>query len=343
MRFEVTEHVVRRPGHATFHLACGPEDGVPVIFVHGWPELAISWRHQLPVFAALGLRAVAPDMRGYGRSTIHPRLKDYALEAVVDDMLDLLDSLGHRQALWVGHDWGAPVVWSLASHHPDRCLGVANLCVPYLPDGFTPDNLVSHVDRSLYPADRFPYGQWDYQYFYREHFDAAVSAFEADVAATVSLLFRRGEPRHVAHPSPTAFVRGQGGWFGGAGRAPTIPLDTGVLTPADHLAYTASLQRNGFFGPDAWYMNGERNADYARRSGNGRRLTMPVLFLHARFDSTCLTLGSSLAQPMREHCQDLTEVVVDSGHWMAQEQPVAVNRALAAFIGARLPRLLGGS
>ena len=77
-------------------------DAPPIIFVHGWPELSISWRHQLPCFAALGFRAIAPDMRGYGRSTVHPRHEDYALEHIAADMIELLDGLGHEKAIWVG-------------------------------------------------------------------------------------------------------------------------------------------------------------------------------------------------------------------------------------------------
>ena len=82
MAFAVTDHVVKTPRHTTFYLACGAPDAPPIIFVHGWPELSISWRHQLPCFAALGFRAIAPDMRGYGRSTVHPRQEEYTLEHV---------------------------------------------------------------------------------------------------------------------------------------------------------------------------------------------------------------------------------------------------------------------
>jgi len=127
----VAEYVVRTGDHQSFYLAAGPADGPMIIFVHGWPELAINWRHQLPCLAALGFRAVAPDMRGYGRSTVYERHEDYALDLVVADMIGLLDALGVEKAVWVGHDWGAPVVWGIASHHPERCHGVANLCVPY--------------------------------------------------------------------------------------------------------------------------------------------------------------------------------------------------------------------
>src|SRR5205807_8268473 len=146
----------------------------------GWPALAISWLRELPVFAALGCRAIAPDMRGCGRSSIYDRHDEYRLELAVDDMLDLLDSIGSERAVWVGHDWGAPVVWSLAQHHPERCHGVALLAVPYIPEAFAPVNLIPLVDRSIYPEDEFPAAQWDYQLAYKESFTPSIAVSAAD-------------------------------------------------------------------------------------------------------------------------------------------------------------------
>jgi pimeloyl-ACP methyl ester carboxylesterase len=339
MIYPVTEHVVQSVRHTTFYLASGPADGTPLIFLHGWPELSISWRHQLGCFGDLGFRAIAPDMRGYGRSSVYPRHEDYALEASVADMLELLESLGRSQAVWVGHDWGSPVAWSIASHHRERCLGVANLCVPYLAQGFAPRTLVPLVDRRVYPEAEYPVGQWDYQLFYEEHFDIGRAQFEANIPNTVKVLFRKGNPEGRGKPARTATIRRQGGWFGAAGQAPDVPRDNDVIGEVEFHVYAAALQRNGFFGPDSWYMNHERNLAYAARSVNGGRLEMPVLFLHGRYDYVCETVDSPLAEPMRRDCSDLTEVVVDSGHWMAQEQPVAVNAALARWLATRLPRL----
>ena len=141
MGFAVTEHRLQTPRHTTFYLACGAADAPPIIFVHGWPELSAELAAPAAVFREPGLSAIAPDMRGYGRSSVYPRHEDYALEHAVADLLELLASLGREQAVWVGHDWGAPVVWSLASHHPERCIAVANLCVPYFANGFSPQNM----------------------------------------------------------------------------------------------------------------------------------------------------------------------------------------------------------
>jgi pimeloyl-ACP methyl ester carboxylesterase len=336
MTFPTTEHLFKSARHTTGYLACGREDAPLLIFCHGWPELSLSWRHQLPAFAALGFRCIAPDMRGYGRSSTYSRHEDFAQELIVADMLELLASLGREQAVWIGHDWGSGTVWSIASHHPEKTVGVASLCVPYIAQGFALENLVALVDRTIYPENEFPAGQWDYQFFYQESFDKACNGFEANVRNVVKALFRKGNPDAVGKPSRTATIRKSGGWFGG-GACPDLPRDADVLTEADLETYSAALERNGFFGPDSWYMNHKTNTAYATRAKNGGRLSMPVLFLHGAYDTTCETMTSPLAEPMRRDCEDLTEGVVNSGHWMAQEQPVAVNAALARWLATKLP------
>jgi pimeloyl-ACP methyl ester carboxylesterase len=337
--FPLAEHFTRTPRHGSFYLACGEEGMTPIIFVHGWPELSISWRGQLPVFAGLGFRAIAPDMRGYGRSDVPRRPEDYALEHIVGDMIELLDGIGGQKAIWVGHDWGAPVVWAIAQHHPERCHAVANLCVPYIPEGFTARSMLPLVDRSIYPKDKFPFAQWDYHLFYKENFERATAGFEADVRATVRTLFRAGGPSGRGKPSVTAFVRANGGWFGPNNRAPARARDDRVMGEDEEDQYVAALERTGFSGPDSWYMNGEANAAYAEKARTNWRLTMPVLFLHAAYDYVCETIDSRLAEPMRAHCADLTEAVVRSGHWMAQEKPACVNATLAKWLAQKKPEL----
>jgi pimeloyl-ACP methyl ester carboxylesterase len=332
----VTEHTVKTARHTTGYLACGAEAAPLLIFCHGWPELSLSWRHQLPVFAALGFRCIAPDMRGYGRSSTYARHEDFAQELIVQDMLELLAALGRERAVWIGHDWGSSVVWNVAAQHPERTVGVASLCVPYIAGGNSIDQRLPLIDRTIYPEDKYPVGQWDYHLYYEESFAAAQASFEANVRNVVKALFRKGNPASVGKPSATASVRAAGGWFGG-GACPDVPRDADVLTEQDLAAYTAALQHNGFFGPNSWYMNRKSNAAYAKRAPNGGKLAMPVLFLHGAYDTTCETMTSRFPEPMRRDCADLVEVVVKSGHWMAQEQPVAVNAALARWLAAKLP------
>lgn len=334
----ITEHTAASSRHSTSYLAAGPADGPLVVFVHGWPELSLSWRHQLPCFARLGFRAIAPDMRGYGRSSVYRTHDAYAQQHVVADMLELLDSLGADKAVWVGHDWGSPTVWNIASHHPERCRAVASLCVPYYTLERGLDATLPLVDRRVYPESEYPVGQWDYMRFYEENFAKATGTFDAHPYNTVKALFRKGDPAGHMKPSRTATVRRDGGWFRGAPAAPDVPRDADVVSEEDLRVYADALQRNGFFGPDSYYMNHAANAAYAASARNGGRLDMPVLFLAARYDYTCESVASRLAEPMRGQCRDLTEVIIDSGHWMAQEKPLQVNAALTRWLATSVPQ-----
>lgn len=341
MHHPIRESSFKSARHTSHVLMCGDPAGIPMIFVHGWPELSISWRHQLQVFAGLGFYTVAPDMRGYGRSSVYARHSDYALEEIVADMTELLAALGAKAAIWVGHDWGAPVVWALAQQHSELCLGVANLCLPYLPEGFSIEAALPFANRTLYPAEQYPAAQWDYHLFYRENFTAAHQAFDADPRAVVKLLFRAGDPAAATQQAITSNIRAQGGWFGPGAPAPDTPRDQSLLTQVDEDAYTEALVRNGFFGPDSWYMNSATNAAYAGSVKAQWRLEMPVLFLHAAYDSVCESVVSRLAEPMRHYCPNLTEAVVPSGHWMAQEKPAHVNAALAKWCAAHFADIWG--
>lgn len=200
--------------HRTSWVEEGPSNGPLMFFIHGWPEIGLLWRAQLDHFAALGWRCIAPDMRGYGGSSVPTSTGAYAVRELVADMVELHDALGGEPAVWVGHDWGSPVVWGMATHHPERCRGVANLCVPHLARGFALPNLVPLVDRELYPEKDYPVGQWDYWLLHREHFGRTVRVFEADVRATFSASYRTGSPKAVGKPAISADMRAKGGWFG---------------------------------------------------------------------------------------------------------------------------------
>jgi len=340
-RISITEHVLTTERHTSFYLAAGPEDGPLMIFTHGWPELSLSWRHQLPFFGAMGFRAIAPDMRGYGRSSVYHRHEDYRQELIVQDMLALIDHLDREQAIWVGHDWGSPVAWNLASHHADRCVAVANLCVPYATLERGLDFIIELVDRSVYPIEEFPAGQWEYMRFYEEQFDVATAPMDANPYNFVQLIFRKGSPEGIGQPSGTANVRKTNGWFGGLPEAPDFPIDHDVISEDELDLYSEGLKRNGFFGPNSWYMNHQANASYFESVSNDGILEMPVLFLAARYDYTCESVSSRLAEPMRDKCSNLTETIIDSGHWMAQEKPCEVNREIVKWLVTQLPEFIG--
>ncbi|MEM7469487.1 MAG: alpha/beta hydrolase, partial [Pseudomonadota bacterium] len=194
------------------------------------------------------------------------------------------------------------------------------------------DTLVELVDRNVYPLAEFPAGQWDYMFFYQENFDRATTVFAANPRRTLTALFRAGGAEQRGLPTFTASVRAEGGWFGGLDEAPAMPLDTRVISEADLEVYVDSVSRNGFFGPDAYYMNHEANAEFSKQARHNGNIDLPVLFLAARYDYVCETVDSRLAEPMRKQCSNLTEVTIDGGHWLAQEKPQEVNTALKDWL-----------
>ena len=332
---QLTTHHTESARHRTQWLEAGPTDGPLLIFVHGWPELGVLWRAQMEHFAAQGWRCVAPDMRGYGGSSVPARASDYAVREIVADMTELHDALGGAPAVWVGHDWGSPIVWNLAAHHAGRCRGAVNLCVPHLARGFALPNLVPLVDRDLYPLDPYPVGQWDYFLFYRENFARAASDVEADSAATIAALYRSGSPDAVGQPAITSNIRAQDGWFGPARRAPVVPRDTALLSQSDYDALVAAFAATGWSGANAWYLNDAANLAYAGEAPHFGRLTLPVLFLHAAWDTVCDTVHSRLADPMRADCADLREVTIEGGHELQLERPAEVNAAIETWLDAK--------
>jgi pimeloyl-ACP methyl ester carboxylesterase len=320
------------PRHRTAWIEAGPLDGPLMIFVHGWPELGIIWEHQLRHFAAAGWRCVAPDMRGYGGSSVPTRTGDYAIREITADLIELHDSLGGAPAMWVAHDWGCAPAWSIAAHHPDRCRRLVAISVPYFARGNTLDNVAATVNRDLYPAARYPVGQWDYWLYHREHAGAAAASLEADVRATIAALYRRASPDVVGKPSKFSDLRARGGFFGADRRAPTMPRDETMLSEDTFEAFAAAFERSGFHGANAWYLNDADNLAFAAEAPNFGRIDVASLFIHARWDTVCDTIHSALADPMREDCTTLAEVTIDAGHMVMLEQPGALNDAIGRWL-----------
>jgi len=331
----LTVRTFSSPRHTTRYLEAGPVDGPLMIFVHGWPEIGLMWRSQIEAFASDGWRCVAPDMRGYGGSSAPTASEVYSLNEIVDDMVELHDHLGARPAIWVGHDWGSPVVGALAAHHSKRSRGVVLISVPYFPEGFALPNLLPLIDRRLYPAAQYPDGQWDYFRFYLTHFDQTVSDFEADIPATLASLYRHGSPASAGQVSPSALITQNGGRYGSAHRAPAIPPDPALWTPTDFDALAEAFRASGFRPPNAWYLNDTANIAYAHAAPDGGRLRQPVLFVNGNWDAICDINRSGLGEPMRGACQDLFVSNLDAGHWLPLERKTELVQAIRSWLKTR--------
>ena len=152
------------------------------------------------------------------------------------------------------------------------------------------------------------------------------------MTGTLSVIFRRGRPEAAGKPARSAQVRANGGWFGPARRAPRLPRDESMLPDDDFTALEAAFTATGFRGPGAWYVNDDANLAYAATAPDGGRLRMPVLFVHAAWDSICETVRSPLAGPMRAACTDLTEITIAAGHDVPLERPAELSAALQAWL-----------
>jgi pimeloyl-ACP methyl ester carboxylesterase len=307
-----------------------------MIFLHGWPQIGLIWRAQVEAFAAEGWRCVAPDMRGYGGSSVPAASEGYALEEIVQDMVELHDHLGGSPAVWVGHDWGCPVAAAVAAHHEKRCRGIVLISVPYFPNGFGLPSLIPLVDRDLYPIDKYPDGQWDYYRFYLTHFDQSVSDMEADVPATLASLYRPGSAASAGKLSPAALITANGGRYGAAHRAPPAARDPALWAADDFNVLVEAFSVTGFRPCNSWYLNDTVNRVYAHSAPDAGRLRQPVLFINGDYDAICDINRGRLGEPMRSACQKLCVTNLAAGHWLPLERKSEVIEAIRSWLSTHL-------
>jgi pimeloyl-ACP methyl ester carboxylesterase len=299
--------------------------GPLVLFCHGFPESWYSWRHQLKALAEAGFRAVAPDMRGYGNTDRPAEIERYSLFHLVGDMVGVLDALGEKQAVIVGHDWGAPVAWHAALMRPDRFRAVVGLSVPYRPRG------------AVQPTSVMP--QNAEASFYQLYFQApgtAEAELEADVQVSIRKILFSGSGdvprRNPGAPSGSAGMVARAGGF--LTRMPNPETLPPWLSAADIEFYVRQFQHSGFRGGLNWYRNIDRNwellAPYA-----GASIMVPALYMAGDLD-----LVVSFPR-MKEVIADLarfipqlrgTIMLPGCGHWTQQERPNEVNKALIDFL-----------
>ncbi len=328
------------PRHTTRYREAGPADAPLMIFLHGWPQIGLVWRSQIEAFASEGWHCVAPDMRGYGGSSAPSASEAYALEEIVEDMVELHEHLGARPAIWVGHDWGSPVAGALAAHHAKRSRGVVLISVPYFAEGFGLPSLLPLVDRELYPADRYPDGQWDYYRFYLTHFDQTASDMGADIPATLASIYRSGNPGSAGKVSASALITANGGRYGSAHRAPPTAPDPGLWPSADFEALVDAFRVTGFRPGNTWYLNDSANRAYAHTAPDSGRLRQPVLFVNGDWDAICDINRSRLGEPMRSACEDLSVTSLPAGHWLPLERKSELVQTIRSWIEKK--RLLSG-
>jgi pimeloyl-ACP methyl ester carboxylesterase len=275
--------------------------GPLVILCHGFPELAFSWRHQIPALARSGYRVIAPDMPGFGRSSAPAELEAYDVVSLSRDMTGLLDALGEESAIFVGHDWGASLAWSLAVLDPERVRAVAGLSVPFVP----------RAPAAPIPIMRRHLGE-DFYIVWFQKPGVADEALARDVRRTL-----------------TTSRQWTADWAAEDGSEPKIA----PWMSEDELAvYVRAFERTGFTGGLNWYRNIDRNWELTADVAD-RHVVQPAFFLTGELDPVRRFMPAAAMQGWMDDLR--AEVVVtDAGHWVQQQAPDIVNAALLEFLTA---------
>ncbi len=313
------ERTIARPDGVEIAVTeAGPSDGAPVILAHGFPELAWSWRHQIPVLADAGHHVLAPDQRGYGRSSRPDDVAAYDIAHLTDDLVALLDETGHERGVFVGHDWGSMVVWSLALRHPERVAGVVGMSVPFVPRGEHP------------PTATFRHLLGD-AFFYMLYFQepgVADADLGADPERTMRGMLLGLSPGGREVADPTAMFANDGRGF--VDRLPVVEGVPEWITDDEVGHYVEEFRRTGFTGGINWYRNLDRNWELMEPFA-GARVEAPATFIGGAQDPVLMMTPPSIADGWL--LDDRGTTIVDgAGHWVQQEKPAEVNAALLAFL-----------
>jgi len=281
--------------------------GNPIVLCHGWPEHAFSWRHQMPALAAAGYHVIVPNQRGYGNSSCPTEVADYDIEHLSGDLVALLDHYGYEDATFVGHDWGAFVVWGLTLLHPNRVNKVINLALPYQERGETP--WIEFMEE-VFGGD-----------FYFVHFNrqpgVADAVLEENTFQFLRNMFRKNVP--VSAPLPgMAMIN--------LARAET-PLGEPIMSDSELAVFVSAFESTGFTGSINWYRNLDRN--WRLLADVNPIIQQPTLMIHG--DRDLIPKFEKLTEfvPMAE------VVSLDCGHWIQQEKPEETNQVIVKWLEQR--------
>lgn len=311
---EFKEYEVQANGIRQHVIEAG--NGPAVLLCHGFPEIGYSWRHQIRALADAGYRAIAPDMRGYGRTEAPAAPDAYTILHLVGDMVGLLQALQIRQADIVGHDWGAPVAWTAAQMRPDIFTSVTGMCVPFAPRG--PISSLEAMRRA--GNHRF------YQLYFQEP-GVAEADFDADIDATL---------RRMMWTLSAGPAEPWNGRIGPGGALDTLAEPAGEMAwmpPVDFAVYASAFRTSGFKGALNWYRNIDRNWTLTGALQDAV-IRQPAWFIAGERDPIyplLKPLVDALPKTVPGHAG--TTIVPQAGHWVQQEAYGQVNDVLLAFLG----------
>ena len=314
---EITHRTVDTNG-IRMHIAEQGE-GPLVLFIHGFPESWYSWRHQLPALAEAGYHAVAPDVRGYGRTDAPKAIEAYSMRNMTADFAGLLDALDAETAVVVGHDWGAPIAWHCALLYPQRFRAVAGMSVPYT--GRMP-MLPTQLFKQIF-ADNFFYS------LYFQEPGIAEAELEPDVRDFMRKFMYGASGERPDEGGVLTPKKNTARLLDGMADMPALPS---WLTQADLDYYVSEFERTGLSGGLNRYRNMDRDWEELAEL-QGAKVQQPALFIAGERDPVIRMAG---VDAMKEHVPNLRGSVLfpGAGHWVQQERPAETNAKLIEFLGA---------
>jgi pimeloyl-ACP methyl ester carboxylesterase len=281
--------------------------GNPIVLCHGWPELAYSWRAQIPALVAAGYHVLAPNQRGFGASSRPADVTDYDITRLTGDLAALLEHFGYEAATFVGHDWGANVVWSMALLHPERVVRLINLALPY--QTRTPTPWIEFIE-ALFGADHY------FVHFNRQ-FGVADAILDQNADQFLRNLFRKNLT--MVPPEPGMMMIN-------LARAET-PLGDPLISAEDLEVFVSAFKASGFRPGINWYRNMDRNWHILAEIDPVIR--HPALMIYGLQDPI------PLSENLSEFVPNVAIRSLDCGHWIQQERPEETTQVMLEWLKAQ--------
>lgn len=308
----------------TYHYILANPRGIPratILLVHGWPDLGLGWRYQVPFLTSLGLRVIVPDNLGYGRSSAPQGLASYSFKSMSTDMIGLVNHvLGSDKETVIlgGHDWGGVLVWRLALWYPERVSAVFSVCTPYTP----PNKTFLPLEQMVQRLPNFTYQL----HLAGPEVEAKIVGKDATRSFINGMYLGRG-------PNGEAVLDvSRGALFENLPKVGRSPL----FSPEEEEYYVAEYERTGLRGTLNWYrtrkINYEEELELVKK---GRvKISQPSLFVVATKDKA---LPPAMSVGMEANFDKLERHEVEADHWALVEAAEEVN----GHIGRWLEGVLG--
>ncbi|MGF1729507.1 alpha/beta hydrolase [Photobacterium kasasachensis] len=279
--------------------------GNPIVLCHGWPEHAFSWRYQIPALVEAGYHVIVPNQRGYGNSSRPLQVTQYDITHLTGDLVALLDHYGYHNATFVGHDWGAMVVWGLALLHPDRVNNVINLSLPYQERGETPwVELMEHI-----------LGGDNYFVHFNRQPGVADAVLEQNTPQFLRNLYRKNMPDKEPE---------QGMVMINLARCEE-PTGEPLMSDQELAVFVSAFESSGFTSSINWYRNLDRN--WHLLVDVNPIIQQPTLMIYGDQDVI------PKSERLTEYVPSVEVLNLDCGHWIQQEKPEEINQAIIKWLG----------